>query len=135
MIAASALLLAGCAGSGGTGAETTTSPPTSATTTTSTSTTSPTSTSSTGSPATSATTPTEAIEAWLGSQGYVYAGDCAGATIGPVQKWCSTLSEDRGAEQVYKVGRVSSQYEYSLLLRKSGTTWKVLDTSTITLGP
>lgn len=135
MIAASALLLAGCAGSGGTGAETTTSPPTSATTTTSTSTTSPTSTSSTGSPATSATTPTEAIEAWLGSQGYVYAGDCAGATIGPVQKWCSTLVEDRGTERTYKVGRVSSQYQYSLRLEKSDGTWSVVDVDEITVGP
>ncbi len=81
------------------------------------------------------TTSTGAVEAWLRGEGYAYAGDCTGATIGPVQKWCSTLVEDRGAERTYKVGRVSSQYRYSLLLEKSDGRWSVVDVDEITVGP
>ena len=49
-------------------------------------------------------------------------------------KWCSTLSGDRGDEQTYRVGRVFSQYKYSLVLEKSGNTWSVVDVDEIPVG-
>lgn len=83
-----------------------------------------------------ATTPAEAIEAWLRKEGYAYSGDCADAKLeADSGKWCSTLAQDRGEEQTYKVGRVFSQYKYSLLLEQSGNTWSVDDVDEIAAGP
>jgi hypothetical protein len=83
-----------------------------------------------------ATTPAEAIETWLRKKGYSYSGDCADAKLeSDSGKWCSTLSGDRGEQETYKVGRVFSQYQYSLLLKKSGNTWSVVDVDKITVGP
>ena len=145
-VLAGTALLAGC----GTGTDTvpqasTTAPTTSSSTTTTTSTASPspTTTARTSTtvapspiPTAGATTPAEVIEAWLRKKGYAYSGDCADAKLeSDSGKWCSTLSRDRGEQQTFKVGRVFSQYKYSLLLKKSGNTWSVVDVDEITVGP
>lgn len=146
MLGVTALVLAGCGTDTDTSPEaTTTASATSSVTTTTTSTAapSPTTTARTSStvapPPTStpgATTPAEAIEAWLRKQRYAYSGDCADAKLeADSGKWCSTLSRDQGEQQTYKVGRVFSQYKYSLLLKKSGNTWSVVHVDEITVGP
>lgn len=138
MLAGTALVLAGCGTDTGPEPATTASS-TSSSTTTSTSTTAPTPTSSTVAPSPTATpdatTPVEAVEAWLRNEGYAYSGDCADAKLDTDSgKWCSTLSGDRGDGQTYRVGRVFSQYKYSLVLEKSGNTWSVVDVDEIPVG-
>ena len=140
VLAGTALVLAGCGTDTGPEATTTASTTSSLTTTTtstaaaSSTTSSTVATSPTSTPG--AATPAEAIEAWLRKEGNAYSGDCGDAKLeADSGKWCSTLSQDRGEQQTYKVGRVFSQYKYSLLLKKSGSTWSVVDVDEITVGP
>lgn len=144
LLAGTALVLAGCNTDTGPRAANTPSATSSlSTTTASTTAGSPTMTAATGSTVApsptatlGATKPADAIEAWLRRKGYAYSGDCADAKLeADSGKWCSTLSRDRGEQQTYKVGRVFSQYKYSLLLKKSGQTWAVVDADEITVGP
>jgi hypothetical protein len=145
VLAGTALVLAGCGSDADTGPAATTAPATSSVTTTTTSTSAPSPTTTGPTSSTVATPPTatpgattaaEAIEAWLRTEGYAYSGDCADAKLETDGgTWCSTLSRDRGEEQTYRVGRVFSQYKYSLELEKSGTTWSVVDVDEIAAGP
>lgn len=138
MLAGAALALAAC------GSDTdpvpvasTTTPNTSSVTTTTTETTTLSSTTAASPTATQgAATPVDAVEAWLRGEGYEYSGDCADAKLETDSgTWCSTLAEGEGDEQTYKVGRVFSQYKYSLELKKSGSTWSVADVDEIAVGP
>lgn len=63
-------------------------------------------------------------------QGYIYAGDCATTTIeDDLGKHCSSLCEDLGDRQVYKIGPTFSEYTTWLLLERSGGVWRVTDTA------
>ena len=142
-LAGTALVLAGCGTDTDSRPEATTTAPTTSGSTSTTSTAAPSPTTRTSStvapsptPTPGATTPADALEGWLRMKGYAYSGDCADAKLeSDGGKWCSTLSRDRGEQQTFKVGRVFSQYQYSLLLERSGTTWSVVDVDKITVGP
>lgn len=54
--------------------------------------------------------PGEAVDTWLASYGYTYAGNCAQATLDDIGKWCSTLVEDTPWRKVYLMGPVRSEY-------------------------
>ena len=77
-----------------------------------------------------AASPEKAIEVWLTGEGFAYAGDCATATIeADLGKYCSSLCEDRGEQQVFRIGPTFSEYTIWLLLEESDGSWRVTETA------
>lgn len=66
----------------------------------------------------------------MATQGFIYAGSCEDTTIeDDIGKYCSSLCEDRGNQQIHKIGPTFSEYTTWLLLQQSGDGWSVVDTA------
>ena len=71
-------------------------------------------------------TPEAAVDAYLRTQGFTDAGDCAAATLPEdAGKYCSSLSEDGTQRKKYGIGPVFAEFTEILSIEQRGTTWVV----------